>query len=140
MTKLSPAEVAEKHARRLKAATEDIRTGVERVTEAPGAKAAKKQAKMLQNLTAAVQSGKWAKRVGSVTLDEWKRKMIDKGLGRVASGVDAAIGKTTAFHADLQEHQGRIDTQLEKMADLTLEDNIARMTEQVRQMSKFVRS
>jgi hypothetical protein len=139
MTKLSPAEVAEKHARRLKAATEDIRIGVERVTEAPGAKAAAKAEKMKQNLVAAIDSGKWQKRVSSVTLDEWKSKMIGKGLGRIASGVDAALGKTTEFHSQLQNHQSGIDAQLAKMPDLTLEDNIQRMTHQVRSMTKFKR-
>jgi len=39
MPKLTPAEYAEKHARRLKASTEDIRKGVAKVTEAPTAKA-----------------------------------------------------------------------------------------------------
>jgi len=139
MTKLSPAEVADKHARRLKAATEDIRIGVERVTEAPGAKAAAKAEKMKQNLVAAIDSGKWQKRVSSVTLDEWKSKMIAKGLGRIASGVDAALPKTTEFHAQLQDHQSGIDAQIAKMPDLTLEDNIQRMVQQVRGMKKFVR-
>jgi len=140
MTKLSPAEVADKHARRLKAATEDIRKGVERTTEAPGLKAAAKSEKMKQNLVAAIDSGKWQKRVASVTLDEWKSKMIDKGLGRISSGVDAAMPKTTEFHSQLQAHQSKIDTTLEKMPDLTIEDNIQRMTQQVREMSKFKRS
>jgi len=139
MTKLTPNEVALKHARRLKAATEDIRTGVERVTEAPGVKAASKAAKMKQNLVAAIDSGKWGKRVSSVTLDEWKSKMIDKGLGRIAAGVDASIPKTTDFHSQLQSHQAGIDSQLAKMPDLTLEDNIQRMVQQVRGMKKFTR-
>jgi hypothetical protein len=139
MTKLSPAEVADKHARRLKAATEDIRIGVERVTEAPGAKAAAKAEKMKQNLVASIDSGKWQKRVSSVTLDEWKSKMIGKGLGRISSGVDAAIEKTTEFHSQLQSHQAGIDSQLGKMPDLTLEDNIQRMVHQVRGMKKFKR-
>ena len=58
MAKLTASEFQEKHARRLKAAVEDVRRGIDRVTENPCEKAAAKQDKMLTNLTAAVSSGK----------------------------------------------------------------------------------
>ena len=77
---ITPEEFAEKHARRLKAAVEDIRAGVERVTESPTAKAAAKQDKMIARLQEAVSSGKWAARLKAVPLEDWKSKTIRRAL------------------------------------------------------------
>jgi hypothetical protein len=137
MPKLTPEEFAEKHARRLKASVDDIRNGVSRVNEAPGVKAAEKKDKMLQNVTRAIQEGKWEQRVKAVTLDEWKTKMIDKGLNRIAAGIDAAKDKQVDFARQLLEYQTGLQNKVNKMPDLTLEDSLNRMTEWVRGMSKF---
>ena len=137
--RMTPEEFAEKHARRLKASIEDIRLGVERVSESPTAKAAAKQTKMLQNLTQAVQSGKWASRLNSVSLDEWKAKTINKGMGRVAAGIDEAHDKQVKFAAQLLSFEGTLKTSVDKMPDLTIEDSIGRATAWIRGMSKFER-
>ena len=140
MAKLTASEFQEKHARRLKGATEDMRRGIDRVTESPTAKAAAKQDKMLSNLTAAVNSGKWAAGLKRVTLEEWKHKARDIGVNRVAAGIDASKEKVIAFAEDLLPH---IDRGLEKvkgMPDITLDDNINRMTTFIRHMSTLKRS
>jgi len=139
MSKLTPAEFQEKHARRLKGAIDDMRKGIEGVNISPTGKAATKVDKMRANIIASIDSGKWAAGLNRVTLDEWKSKMIDKGLNRVASGIDGAAAKTTAFASALLPHIDRgVDT-IKKMPDTTLEDNINRMTTFIRHMSKFSR-
>lgn len=140
MAKLTPEQFAEKHARRLKGAVEDMRQGIERVTESPTLKAAAKKDKMRAGINAAIDSGKWERGLKRVTVDEWKSKMIDKGLGRIAAGIDAAQAKVTAFASELLPYQDRLKSDISKMPDLTLEDNINRMTSFVRGMSKFKRS
>lgn len=137
MAKLSPDEFADKHARRLKGAIGDMEAGINKVTEAPGAAAAKKSAKMLANLTAKVQDGTWAKRVSAVPLDEWKNKMIAKGLPRVAGGIDAAHDKVVAFAGQLLPAIDAAQSKVKAMPDLTIEDSINRMTTFVREMAKF---
>jgi hypothetical protein len=139
MAKLTPAEFQEKHARRLKAAVDDMRRGIEGVSSAPTAKAAAKADKMRTNIVAAIDSGKWAAGLNRVSLEEWKRKMIDKGLNRVAGGIDGAAEKTTAFAAELLPHIDRGIEAVKKLPDTTLEDNINRMTTFIRHMSKFKR-
>ena len=139
MPKLTAAEATEKHARRLKGATEDIRRGVQRVTEAPGQAAAAKQEKFRQNLMAAIDSGKWARRVASVSLGEWQTLMADKGIPRIAAGVDASAGKIEDFFSQLFAHQEGLERKVQSMPDLTLEDSINRMTTWVRGMSEFQR-
>lgn len=137
MAKLTPEQAQEKHARRLKGSIEDMREGIGRVTEAPGAAAAKKSGKMLANLTAKVNDGTWARRVAAVPLDEWKSKMIEKGLPRVAGGIDAAAGKTTAFFAQLLPAVDAAQAKVKAMPDLTIEDSINRMSTFIREMAKF---
>lgn len=137
MAKLTPAQAREKHARNLKASVPDITIGVNAVTEAPGKKAAAKADKMLRNLTEAVNSGKWAQRVGDVPLEEWKGQMIDKGIPRIAQGIDGSAAKVEAFFAQLFPYQDGLQSKLKGMADMTLEDNINRMTTWVRGMAQF---
>jgi len=137
--KITPDEFADKHARRLKGAIEDIRTGVMKVTESPTAKAAAKEQKMLQNLQSAVQSGKWSNRLKAVTLDQWQSQVINKGLGRVASGVDEARDKVTKFASQLLPYESDLKAKIDKMPDLTIEDSVSRATAWIRGMSKFER-
>lgn len=137
MAKLTPEEFAEKHARRLKGSVEDIRSGVGRVTTAPGIAAAKKADKMLANLTARVSDGTWSKRVAGVSLEDWKTKMIDKGLGRIATGIDSAHAKVVDFAGQLLPAVDAAQSKVKGMPDLTLEDSINRMNTFIRDMAKF---
>jgi len=139
MAKLSPAEFQEKHARRLKASTEDMRRGINRVTESPTDKAAAKQDKMLSNLTQAVQSGKWAAGLKRVTLDEWKRKAADIGVNRVAAGIDGAKEKVISFAEVLLPHIDRGRDKIKAMPDITLDDNINRVSTFLRHMADLKR-
>lgn len=137
MAKLTPQQAQEKHARNLKASVPDIKIGVGNVTEAPGKKAAAAADKMLANLTASVQSGKWAARVGAVSLEDWKAAMIDKGVNRIAAGIDGAARKSVAFYEQLFPYQEQLLGEIDRMPDLTLEDSISRMTHWVRGMADF---
>jgi len=137
MAKLTAEQFREKHARRLKQSVDDIRTGIERVTESPTAKAATKVDKMRTNLLAAIDSGKWANRLKAVSLEEWKRKTVDVGINRIAAGIDGAAGKVENFAGQLLPFQDKLKKDLERMPDVTLEDNISRMTTFIRGMAKF---
>ena len=137
--KRNPNDVAQKWARNLGNAVQDIQRGVQSVTDSPMEKAAAKKDKMLQRLTEAVQSGKWEEGLRRVSLQEWKEAFIKKGIPRIAQGAAASQQKMAEFMAELLPHieQGR--AQLQQMPDLTLEDSIARVTWWVRHMSQFKR-
>lgn len=140
MAKLTPTEFQEKHARRLKGAVEDVRKGIDRVTENPCEKAAAKQDKMLTNLTAAVQSGKWAAGLKRVDLATWKKQARDVGVNRIAAGIDAAKAKVISFAEVLLPHIDRGQDKIKGMPDVTLDDNINRMTTFVRHMADLKRA
>ncbi len=136
MARVTPEEFAEKHARRLKGAVEDIRRGVEKVTTAPTAQAAAKQAKMLANTTEAINSGRWANSLKAVSVEEWKSAMVDKGLPRVSGGIDAAHDKVVRTAAKLLPIVDAASAKVRAMPDLTLEDSIARASTFIREMAK----
>lgn len=140
MAKLSASEFAEKWARRLSAASPDITKGINRVDQAPTEKAAAKKDKMLQNLTAAVQGGKWESGLRRVTLADWKKAATEKGIPRIAQGVTGATPKVTEFATQLLSFQDGLQSQVKSLPDLTLEDSINRMTTWVRGMAKFKRT
>jgi hypothetical protein len=137
MARMSGNDFAEKWGRRLSGATEDIRKGVENVTEAPGAKAASKKAKWVAKMTDAAVQDKWAKNVSAVTVDEWKRKTLEVGIGRVSAGVSAATSKMSKFGEQLLSYQENNLPKIRSMPDVTLSDSKARMDAWFDIMSKF---
>jgi hypothetical protein len=137
MARVTPDEFVEKHARRLKGALTDMRTGVTKVTTAPTVKAADKQDKMLAHLTEKIQDGTWASRLRKVSLEEWRTKMIDKGIPRVSGGIDAAADKVRDFASQLLPAVDAAKGKIAGMPDLTLEDSISRMESFIREMAKF---
>lgn len=137
MPKITPEEFVEKYSRRMKGAVEDIRRGLEKVNVAPTELAAKKKDKMKTRLMEALESGIWEQRLKKVTLEQWKAKAIEKGVGRIASGVDSAVDKVKEFAGQLLAYQESLKAKIDAMPDLTLEDRINRMTTWVREMAKF---
>lgn len=140
MPKLTPKQAQEKWASRLKSASQEIANGVDRVTEAPGKKAAAKADKMLAGIQRAINEGKWQDRVASVTLEAWKTSMKTKGVPRIAAGVDGAANKQEKFFGELFAYQEGLQGKIEQMPDVTLEDGINRATEWIRGMSRFRRT
>lgn len=137
MANLTPEQIADKWAQRLSNAQTDIQNGVMNVTVAPTAKAAKNPQKYLLGVQNAVNSGKWAKSLNNVTLQQWQESMITKGLPRVSQGAQAAKSKMSNFMTRLLPYQQTLSAKVSAMPNTTLEENISRMTEWVRGMSKF---
>ena len=137
MAKLTPQEFADKHNRRLKAAIPDMAAGIARVSEAPTAKAAAKQEKMKTRLIAKIDDGTWASRLKAVDLASWKLDMTEKGVPRIAGGIDRAEGKVRDFATQFLPFADAVQAKVSKMPDITLEDNINRATTAIRELSKF---
>jgi len=140
MSKLTPLQAREKHARNLKNANEDMRIGIEAVTEAPTLKAAAAKVKMKANINKALDDGKWERGLKRVDLNQWKTAMIDKGLPRVAIGIDASAQKVEDFYGEFLPFLDTVAQKVNKMPDVTLDDSINRMTTQIREVAKFKRS
>lgn len=133
----SPSAVATKWQQRTKGAAAEMRAGVESVTTAPGQQAAAAadvwQAKLQQPETLE----KYKRRVAAVTLQGWKDSMVNKGVGRVPAGVDAAAPVMTQFMTEFLPHVEAVAARVKQMPHLTVEDGIQRAVEQIRGNSAF---
>jgi len=137
MAKLTAAQFAEKQARRLQGATEDMKMGVQSVTEAPTKKAAQKADKWFQRISADETKKRYVDGLNKVSLSDWQEKMINKGIPRVAAGIQAARPKVEAFAEKLLAYEDNLKAKVDQMPDLTLEDSANRMTAWMRGMAEF---
>lgn len=135
--KVTPEQFAQRWGTALKQNVERIREGVLNVTESPGASAAKSADKWHAAMIQLKTKEKWQRRVGEMTLEEWQHAMIDKGINRIAVGVDQAQPKMQVYGEKLIAHQNRLLADLDNMADVTLEDSVARATFWIRGMAKL---
>ncbi len=135
----SAAEVREKWQRNMKGATTDIKRGIERVTESPTVAAARQEQKMVDNLNASVVSGKWRRGLERVSVETWRQRALNKGLPRIAAGVEEAGKKVEDFHSQLIPHIEQGMSEVNNMPSATLEDSINRMNYFIRHMARFER-
>jgi hypothetical protein len=136
--RMDATSAMEKWAQRTAGATQEMAAGINRVTEAPGAKAAAKSAKWLAAVTAA--EGKFKRNVGRVTLDSWTRAALEVGVPRVASGVQAKKQKWGDFAAEFFPYLDQGIQRVQAMPDTDFEARIARMVAMVRHTHGFQRS
>lgn len=133
-----PARIASKWKTRLAASGEEIKAGVQAVEEAPGAKAARSQDRMLTAIIEAVQSGRWGRAVSAVSLEEWKKTMLEKALPRIASGAAAGEPGMLAFMREFLPAQDAILRDLDRTHPRgDLEQNIARQAEFTRRIARL---
>lgn len=124
--------VAQKWATAMAGASTAYVAGVNAVTVAPGQAAAKQAAVWAQNTAAAQQ--KYARNVGAVSLGEWQQAAANKGAQRLASGASAAQPKVLNALQQLLPKIDAIKASLPPRG--SLDQNIARMTQFVQQMSQ----
>lgn len=137
MARTNPQEFADKWRRRLGGATEDVRRGINRVTVAPGQQAAQAADAMLTNLTEAVSSGRWANRVSSVSLQDWKTSALDKGIARIATGAQAAESKMAQVAQTLLPAVDAAANAARAIPKVTIEDSIQRAATFMREMRNY---
>lgn len=137
MAKISPTEAREKWARNLKGSTGQIRNSVERMTEAPGKKAAAAKDTWVARMTDPSTHEKWARRVAGVSLSEWQERFVTKGIPNLSTGVDAASSKMEEYLSALFAYQDANVQKVRAIPKLTNEDSKRRMLEWFDIMSKF---
>ena len=135
-----PQAAARRWAQRLGSARDKIKAGVEAVTESPMDKAADAADDYLAGKRRAVESGKYQAGLRRVSLAEWKRKFLSKGLDRIATGAADAEGEFAAFLTEMKPHLDSIQAGLATMPKGKGENNFNRMVFNYREMEKFHRT
>lgn len=118
-------------------ASEDYRSGVNSVTTSPTAAAAKALDKAKTNYIEAINSGRMAKKLNEVSLEQWKELTAGKGGDRYASGVTAAKEKIRKFAEKLIPYVYNVSETIAKMPSTTKEDMKQRMLKNFDMMSNF---
>lgn len=135
--RVSPDQASAKWLQRLSGATQQITDGVNRVTTAPGQKAAAQSQKWLQRVTAS--QDKWKTNVARVSLQDWQNSMTQVGIPRIAQGAQQKQGKFTNFMTSFLPYLQSGVATVDKMPSTTLEDNIARAVAMIRHNASFKR-
>lgn len=137
MARVTPEQAAQKWSTRLGGATAEITQGVNAVTVAPGAKAAAQKQAWLARVQASAD--KWARNVSRVSLDEWKSKMINVGIPRIAQGATANQDKMARFMNEFLPFLDRGVATVKAMPKVTVEDGIQRAVAMIRYNAGFKR-
>lgn len=124
MANLDPQKATAKWVANLSASTPSITAGVNDVTEAPGAAAARQVQTWLARIQAS--AGKWQKNVAAVTLQEWQKAMLDYGVPRIAQGAQAKQAKYTAFAQSFFPYLAQGQAKVKAMPKMNLNDGIQR--------------
>lgn len=123
---ISAGDISDNWNKQMKASVSRIQKGIDGVTENPAELAAAKQDKMLTNLTAAVNAGRWAAGLSKVTLSGWKTTTKTKVGTNLGSGVDSAMGKRRDFDQWLVSTLNGVLPTIKDMPDGTISDSVER--------------
>lgn len=137
MPKLTPKEAHDKWKNNVTNAIPYVKAGVMRVTESPMVKSAEAEDKWFANIQKAHNSGKRKRALLNVSLEEWKDKTANVGADRISAGAAAAERKQTAFYEKLFPFEEALQAKVNKMANVSLQDSIARATAWITGMSQF---
>lgn len=129
----SASDAAATWAQRFGASGPKWTAGVQSVTVAPGALAARAKQLWLTNVTAAAD--RFAANSARVTLQDWQTATVTKGAPRLASGAQAAQGKVEAAFAKLFPAIQNAVNSLPPRGDI--EQNINRSATFARAMNKY---
>jgi hypothetical protein len=136
MPRVNSQQWLQKWSTNLNAAGTYIKNGVNAVQVAPGQAAAQAQDRMLHGITTAIQSGKWAKNVSAVSLQQWQSAMINKGIPRIAQGTAQAVQNKGPAIDVLLANVSTAQAAAHALPKGGIEQGIARATAFMRAMSQ----
>jgi hypothetical protein len=108
-------------------AGESYKAGIQAVTEAPTQAAARRLDLYRQRTAEAVDSGRMAAALQSVSLESWKSAAINTGAGRLASGAQKGQARYASFAQKFAPVWSQISQQVQSMPKGTREAAAARV-------------
>lgn len=136
----SAKTVADKWQRNTSGSIQSYKDGINAVTQSPTEKAAAAVDRQVAGVQRAAAEGKTQRALLRVSLADWRKAAIDKGANRLASGVQAAVGKVESFLGEFLPYVEQGRDQLSSMPRGDVEQNIQRMVAMVRHNAAFRRS
>jgi len=133
----SATDVAAKWSRNAQAATQDYTDGVQRTDVDPTALAIAAGPRYLQRVQDAYNSGKWANALRRVGKAGWQAATLAKA-SNYGTGVGAAEAKVASAFGPLLAYEATVQSRINSMPNVTLQDRINRAAEWIRQMAAYV--
>jgi len=128
--------VAARWSQQTQAATTRYTDGVQSTQKDQAGLAIQAGPKYLANVQAAFNSGKWANGLRRVGTQGWKAATIAKAAN-FATGVGASEGKVAAAFTPLLAYEATLQSQVQSMPNLTLQDSINRATAWINGMARY---
>lgn len=136
MAQTTPQEAARRWGQNMQAASETMKAGANAVTVSPMEQAAAQADVWLMRLNESKQ--KWVDGLRRSNLQDWKSAYINKGVPRITQSVQLAMDKVLRFQQEWIPFARNVAEQLPPRGNL--EQNIARMNENVRRLAGFRRT
>ena len=128
--------VATKWAQRTQAAAQDYTTGVQNTDKDPTALAIAGGQRYIQRVTDAFNSGKWANGLRRSGKAGWQAATLAKA-GNFSTGVAAAEQKVASAFAPLLAYEQQLQSRVNSMPNVTLQDRIARANAWITGMASY---
>lgn len=135
MARVNSQQWLQKWSTNLNAAGPYIKSGVARVSTAPGQLAAAASDRMLAGVTASISNGTWQRNVSKVSLQDWQNAMVNKGIPRLQQGTAQAVATKGAKIDQLLSAVDAAASAANQLPKGGLEQGIARATTFMREMS-----
>lgn len=134
---LSAQAVAAKWAARMAGAGENMKAGVQAVTDNPAQAAIAAKDRWVSGIQRAAQEGSYEDGLAGVTTESWKSDMINKGIPNMQNGARAAQPKVAKVFGPLLAHAAQVSAEVQAMPKGTLQDGLNRAVAAITGMSKF---
>lgn len=129
--------VAAKWSQRTQAAAPDWQAGIQNTASDPTALAIAQGQRYIQRVNDAFNSGKWANGLRRVGKAGWQAATIAKAAN-FSAGVAASEAKVQTAFTPLLAYEATLQSRIDSMPNVTLQDRIARATAWINGMAAYV--
>lgn len=135
MAQLNAAAVAAKWASRMANAGEEVKRGVQAVTQNPAELAAQAKDRWIAGIQRAAAEGRFEQGLSTVTLSGWQQKTINKGIPNMLTGAREAQGDVQKVMSMLLPACAEVSAKCKSMPRGTIADSVARATMAIQMMA-----
>lgn len=134
---LNAAAIAAKWSNRMAGAGEAMKAGVAAVTVAPTQQAAAAKDRWIAGIQRSAAEGTYEQGLNAVTLQDWQRSMVDKGVTNMQTGARTAQPKVQKFLTDFLPFAASVSEEVAAMPKGTIEDSVNRAAAAIRKLASY---
>lgn len=129
-----------KYDRNARQAAPSYEAGIKAVDVDPTAEAVKARSTFEAKMTDPKTFDKWEAGLNRWDADSWKKRTLDKGVKRYPDGIRAGLDEYGKFADEFRPHLEKGQAMVKQMANITIDDAIARSAAMIRHNADFKRA